>query len=97
MEQAIMFIRLAAQLKWDIQLPLPCNQSESSMAPVFLPASVEQFLSKAIQIPVECIEDTWDAFKSDVWAANPILFCEDNLALFKKHGWTHGLSKSITH
>jgi hypothetical protein len=31
MEQAIMFIRLAAQLKRDIQLPLPCNQSVSSV------------------------------------------------------------------
>lgn len=96
-KQVTVFIRLAACLKRDIQLPLPPAQSTSSSVPDILPTSIEQFLSKAIKIPVRCVGHMWDVFKDDVWAASPQLFFDEDLALFKEYGWTHGLSKSISH
>jgi len=41
-EQVMCFVRLAAQLKCDIQLPLPLIQSELSTIPDILPPSIEQ-------------------------------------------------------
>ncbi|KAF8239800.1 hypothetical protein L208DRAFT_1236492 [Tricholoma matsutake] len=93
-EQVTCFIRLAAQLKHDIQLPLPPDQSELATVPNILPASVKQFLSKAIKIPLKYMDQLWDILKSDVWAANPLYFFEYDLALFKEYGWMHGLRKS---
>jgi hypothetical protein len=29
--------------------------------------------------------------KEDVWSASPLLFFEDDLELFKEHGWALGL------
>jgi hypothetical protein len=95
LEEINLFTRLAAQLKRDIQLPLPLDQSNPECAPDILPPTIEEFLSKAVGIPLSCIEDLWDILKEHVWSASPALFFEDDLTLFKEHGWSLGLSTLI--
>ncbi|KAF8234299.1 hypothetical protein L208DRAFT_1068871, partial [Tricholoma matsutake] len=51
---------LAAQLKRDIQLPLPLDQSNPKCAPDVLPPSIEEFLSKATGVPLSCVDALWD-------------------------------------
>jgi hypothetical protein len=69
------------------QLPLPLNQSNPERAPDILPPTIEELLSKAVRIPLSCIEDLWDILEEHLWSASPALFFGDNLTLFKEHAW----------
>jgi hypothetical protein len=96
LDQVNLYIRLAAQLKRDIQLPLPLAQSSPGHVPDILPPTVEEFLSKAVGIPLDCMECSWDILKDYAWNAPPSFLFEENLVLFKEHGWALGLSKSTS-
>jgi hypothetical protein len=93
LEDLNLFIWLAAQLRRDIQLLLPLNQSNPEDLPDILPPTIEEFLCRAIGIPLNCVGHLWDILKEDVWSASPSLFFEDDLELFKEHGWALGLSQ----
>ena len=87
LEDINLFIRLAAQLKRDIQLPLPLHQSNPECPPDILPLTVEQFLSCTVGIPRSSTDDLWDILKDHAWGASPQPFFEGDLTLFKEHGW----------
>lgn len=57
------YVRLIGHLKDDILLPQPLDQSDVSMLPELLLSSVAGFLSDALGIDEEYIQDSWDILK----------------------------------
>jgi hypothetical protein len=91
--QITTYIRLAAQLKREIQLPQPLDV-DPDCAPSVLPRGIAVFLSRSISVPLEYMEYIWDVLKDQVWASPPTPPTPEDLALFKEHGWELGLSTS---
>jgi len=59
------YARLVGHLKNDILLPQPLNQTDPSVPPEVLSSSVAGFLSDALEIDEEYIQDSWDILKFD--------------------------------
>jgi hypothetical protein len=85
-------VRLAAQLKREIQLPQPLDANDSDCAPNILPQAIAVFLSKSIGVPHKYMEYFWDSLKDHVWASPSTPATPEDLALFKEHRWELGLS-----
>ena len=57
------YARLIGLLKNDILLPQPLDQTDPRMLPEVLSSSVAGFLSDALEIDEEYIQDSWDILK----------------------------------
>ena len=57
------YARFIGHLKNDILLPQPFDQTDSRMLPEVLSLSVAGFLSDALEIDEEYIQDSWDILK----------------------------------
>lgn len=90
------FSRLASHLKNDILLPQPPQQTDLTTPPDVLPPSIALFLSEAIEIELEDIDDCWDILKDHVWGLNTTGLVPEDYTLFKQFGWSLGISKLIS-
>ena len=57
------YARFIGHLKNDILLPQPFDQTDPRMLPEVLSSSVAGFLSDALEIDEEYIQDSWDILK----------------------------------
>ncbi|THV06144.1 hypothetical protein K435DRAFT_816015 [Dendrothele bispora CBS 962.96] len=93
LNQTSAFIRVSSCIKRDILQPQPIPQTTLEAPPDVLPPAVSSFLSKALNIPLEDIPMCWDLLKRDVWEATvPEETKHQDLELFKKYGWEHGIT-----
>lgn len=91
-EDICQYTRLVKHLKDDILLPQPAELTEFDKAPEILPRTIGAFLGKALQIPQDFVQDSWDILKDYVWGCKKVALTNEDYALFKLHGWAVGLS-----
>ena len=89
------YARLIGHLKHDILLPQPLDQSDVKMAPKILPSSIVYFLHKALVIPFEFVQVSWDVLKDCFWECKKEPLKKDDYKLFKKFGWEKGISEQL--
>jgi len=81
--------------KGDILHPQEISKSNPNIAPTILPQPIEIFLSAAIGIPIDMMDDcwAWAIFYDYVWEM-PLtpLTSEDYQRVFKHHVWKYGFS-----
>lgn len=80
--------RLVGHLKNDILLPQPLDQT---MPPEVLSSSVAGFLSDALEIDEEYIQDSWDILKFYVWDCQMVGLTGEDYDAFRKFGWSRGI------
>jgi hypothetical protein len=96
LQQITTLVRLAARLRRDILLPQPLTQTDDSDPPDCLPESVAIFLSKAVGVPLDCMDLVWELLKDEIWdwpPARGAFVSEEDEDLFRLYGWSLGLSK----
>ena len=84
------YVRLIGHLKDDILLPQPLDQSNVSMPPELLSSSVAGFLSDALGIDEEYIQDSWDILKFFVWECEMVALTSEDYDSFREFGWSRG-------
>jgi hypothetical protein len=89
------YSRLVGHLKDDILLPQPLDQSHPSMPgpPQVLSKSISSFLSEALQIDEDCIQDSWDILKFYIWECELVELTSDDYDAFRQFGWSRGIGK----
>ena len=85
------YARLVGHLKNDILLPQPLDQSDPSIPPDVLSSSVAGFLSDALEIDEEYIQDSWDILKFYVWDCQMVALTGEDYDAFRKFGWSRGI------
>ena len=91
------FVRLITHLKRDILQPQPINESNPTDAPTILPQPITQFLSEALSIPFEVMDDFWTIMRGYAWEMPTMPLMQDDFNLFKQWGWRCGLSEQSIH
>ena len=86
------FARLASNLKHEILQPQPISESNPTIAPAILPEHVHTFLGKALEIPLEVMDDCWDILGDHAWEMPPMPLMAEDHRLFKVFGWPRKLS-----
>jgi len=84
--------RLTSHLKRDILQPQSINESNPDIAPTILPQPIAMFLSAAIGIPIDTMDECWAIFQDYVWEMPLAPLTSDDYQLFKCYGWQYGLS-----
>jgi hypothetical protein len=87
------YARLVGHLKRDILQPQPLDQSTNDKAPDILPPSIVYFLNKALQIPLNLVQPSWDILKDCLWECKKVPLKKDDYELFKQFGWDKGISE----
>jgi hypothetical protein len=90
----IQYARLISHLKNDILLPQPLEQSDPDVPPDVLPLSLVDFLSLALKIEQEFIQDSWDILKYYVWECATVPLIYEDFELFRVFGWSRGIGMS---
>jgi hypothetical protein len=85
------YARLIGHLKDDILLPQPLDQTDISMPPELLSSSVAGFLSDALEIDEEYIQDSWDILKFLVWECEMVALIGEDYDSFREFGWSRGI------
>jgi len=85
--------RLVSHLKNDILLSQPLDQSNISNPPEILPPTIATFLSVALDIPAENMQDGWDVLKEFLWNCPKVPLLDEDYEAFKVFGWELGLSE----
>jgi hypothetical protein len=94
LDEVYRYTRFVLHLKESILLAQPIEQSSSDVAPDFLPRSIAAFLSDALGLPEDGIEESWDIVKDYVWKCEKVELTKDDYEAFKEYGWARGVSKS---
>ncbi|KAJ7112413.1 hypothetical protein C8R43DRAFT_1138890 [Mycena crocata] len=90
--QFLQFIRLASLLKRDIDLAQPARH-DLDVAPTYMPTSVSHFLSNAVGMSVDEVEDLWGVLKEEVWfSESQDRQSADEETTFRTHGWHLGIT-----
>ena len=87
------FVHLVTHLKHNILQPQPINKSNLTNTPTILPQPITRFLSDALSIPFEVMDDFWTIIKGSAWEMPTMLLTQDDYNLFKQWGWCCGLSE----
>jgi hypothetical protein len=90
----LLYARLIGHLKHDILLPQPLEQSDPAVPPDVLPLSLVEFLSLALKIKHEFIQDSWDIMKYYVWECTTVPLIHKDFELFREFGWSQGIVMS---
>jgi len=85
------YARLVGHLKNDILLPQPLDQTDPSVPPEVLSSSVAGFLSDALEIDEEYIQDSWDILKFYIWDCQMVALTGEDYDAFRKFGWSRGI------
>ena len=95
LSQLLISLDVLCALKNDISLAQPHPQRATD-PPSFLPPSVEQFLSKCIEIDEDHVVHLWSVIKDIVWSL-PSWDESKKIReeLFREHGWECELSKVL--
>jgi len=88
------YTRLILHLKESILLAQPLEQSSRDIAPDFLPRSIAAFLSDALDLPEDGMEESWEMLKDYIWKCEKVELTKDDYEAFKEYGWARGVSKS---
>ncbi|KAF8972915.1 hypothetical protein BDZ97DRAFT_1912520 [Flammula alnicola] len=86
------YARLVGHLENDILLPQPLDHTDPSMPPEVLSSSLAGFLSEALQIDEEYIQDSWDILKFYVWECETVELTSEDYDLFRQFGWSRGIA-----
>jgi len=81
-------------LKESILLAQPLEQSSCSIAPDFLLCSITAFLSDALGLPEDVMEESWEILKDYVWKCEKVELTKEDYEAFKEYGWARGVSTS---
>lgn len=92
LDGVVTLMRLASHLKRDILQPQSIPESNSNIAPTILPQPIGFFLSAAIGIPIDIMDECWEIFRDYVWDMPLAPLTHEDYWLFKHHGWQYGLS-----
>jgi len=90
------YTRLILHLKESILLAQPLDQSLQDVAPDILPPSIAAFLSDALDLPGDGLEESWDILKDYVWHCEKVGLTKDDYEAFKEYGWSRGVSKLLS-
>ncbi|KAF8165809.1 hypothetical protein B0H34DRAFT_649042 [Crassisporium funariophilum] len=86
------YARLVGHLKNDILLPQPLSQTDPSLPPDVLSSSMASFLSEALQIDEDYIQDSWDILKYFIWECGTVELTSQDYDAFKQFGWSRGIA-----
>ena len=78
------FFCLITHLKCDILQPQPINESNLTDMPTILPQPITQFLSEALSIPFEVMDDFWTIMRGYAWEMLTMVLIQDDYDLFKQ-------------
>ncbi len=87
LDGVVTFIRLASQLKRSILQPQSIDDSDPENPPLCLPTAISSFLSTALNIPPEAMDDLWKILKTEVWEMPLMPLLGEDYRLFKEFGW----------
>ena len=90
------YARLVGYLKHDILQPQLLDQSTIDKALDILPPSIVYFLNKALKIPLNLVQASWDILKACLWECKKVLLKKDDYELFKQFGWDKGISEQYS-
>lgn len=91
LNDVVQYARLVGHLKNDILLPQPFNQTDPGVPPDILPLSLVEFLSLALSIKQEFIQDSWDIMKYYIWECTTVPLIHEDFELFREFGWSRGI------
>ena len=91
LEHVCQYIRLVQHLKNDILLAQPAELS-LEQAPEILPPTISLFLSNALNVPQESMQDSWEILKDHIWECQKVGLMREDYDAFKLYGWKLGLS-----
>lgn len=92
-DEVMAFARLAFHLKRDIIQPQPVNDACSlDIPPAILPVSISIFLSNALGIPLDSVQDCWEILSDYAWSLSEAPLFRADYVTFKQFGWELGLS-----
>ncbi|KAF8804502.1 hypothetical protein BYT27DRAFT_7106728 [Phlegmacium glaucopus] len=92
LDDIFQYARLVCHLKTDILLPQPLDQSDPHLPPNVLPLTIAQFLSDALGIQNQYIQDSWDILKYFIWECTTVELTKDDKEAFKHFGWAWGIT-----
>lgn len=97
LEHICQYIRLVQHLKDDILLAQPAELTQLSpeQAHEILPPTISLFLSNALNIPQESMQDSWEILKDHIWECQKVGLMREDYEAFKLYGWKLGLSMWI--
>ena len=91
LNHVLQYARLISHLKNDILLPQPLEQSDPNIPPDVLPLNLVNFLSLALKIEEEFVQDSWDILKYYVWECSTGPLVYKDFELFRQFGWSWGI------
>lgn len=94
LDEVSRYTRLVLHLKESILLAQPLEQSSRDVAPDFLPRLIAAFLSDALGLPEDGMEESWEILKDYVWECEKVELTKGDYDAFKEYGWGRGVSKS---
>jgi len=92
LDGVVTLTRLASHLKRDILQPQSIPETNPDIAPTILPQPIVLFLSAAIGIPIDIMDECWEIFRDYIWDMPLAPLTHEDYQLFKHHGWQYGLS-----
>ncbi|EDR16177.1 uncharacterized protein LACBIDRAFT_321423 [Laccaria bicolor S238N-H82] len=92
LNDVVQYARLVGHLKNDILLPQPLEQTDPGVPPDVLPLSLVEFLSLALSIKQEFIQDSWDIMKYYIWECTTVPLIHEDFELFREFGWSRGIA-----
>jgi len=95
LDKLLQYSRLVCHLKRDILLPQPIDDTSDSLPPEILPPTIAEFLSCALDIPGQCMQESWDILKYCVWDCETVALTAKDYEAFKVFGWIKGISMSV--
>ncbi|KIJ92346.1 hypothetical protein K443DRAFT_113758, partial [Laccaria amethystina LaAM-08-1] len=92
-DEVMAFARLAFHLKRDIIQPQLVNEACGlDIPPEILPVSISIFLSNAIEIPLDSVQDCWEILSDYAWSLSEAPLFKADYVTFKQFGWELGLT-----
>jgi hypothetical protein len=86
------YARLVGHLKRDILQLQPLDQSDFDTAPKILPqGSIVWFLDKALEIPLEVVQESWELLKDYLWECKKVPLNKVTTRLLKHMAGRKGL------
>ncbi|KAG2005882.1 hypothetical protein CC2G_002248 [Coprinopsis cinerea AmutBmut pab1-1] len=90
-ETLALYKRLLARLKRDILQPQTIPVTDQDEAPPALPTAIATFVSMALDISLEGIDEMWQVLKDTIWDMDPGRPTKEELGLFRHYGWPLGI------
>lgn len=83
---------LISCLKRDITIPQPVSEAPNC-PPTFLPPTIAEFLTEALSISLQLVQDLWEIVKEEVWVESmKDELDKDDEECFCQFGWKRELS-----